>query len=160
MESDPRTYEPKSDPRTRQPMNSYKYVRWRFIYELLFQTRQTVTCIVKWVVFRLVYFDPPTHDPSNRTQHDYHSYLWMTWKTRKALVFKNERRTVLVVANDISISTFNWIKNILNSSNYDWYVWCMFLFLNLLCNSSWASRLSFFVLIYCSPFKKKYMNKL
>lgn len=40
-----------------------------------------------------------------------YSTLWMTWKAINALVFRNEKRAVLNVTDDININIFTWIKS-------------------------------------------------
>lgn len=47
--------------------------------------------------------------------------LWMIWKSRNALVFRNERRAVLTVVDDICVSTFNWNKNRSKFKN-NWFI--------------------------------------
>lgn len=51
--------------------------------------------------------------------------LWFIWKAHNGVVLRNERRAVMVIADDIYVNTFNWIKLRSKFYNLDWSVWSM-----------------------------------
>lgn len=50
--------------------------------------------------------------------------LWAIWKTRNAIIFRNEERAIMIMV-DISALTFNWINNRSNLCKKDWASWRM-----------------------------------
>lgn len=46
--------------------------------------------------------------------------LWTILKERNAILFISVRRAYMLLAEDISIHTFNWIKNRSNCYMFDW----------------------------------------
>lgn len=61
-----------------------------------------------------------------------YSTLWMKLKAHNAIVFRNERRLVMLIEDDIRINTLSCIKNKSKLFKIDWSVWCMSLILNFI----------------------------
>lgn len=56
--------------------------------------------------------------------------FWIIRKARNAIIFKKERRAIMITVDDISLNIFNWIKSMLNCNSIVWHDWVLSLVLN------------------------------
>lgn len=55
-----------------------------------------------------------------------YSTFWMLWKEMNAIIFRNKRRAIMFLADDITTFTFKWITRRSKLKMVDWHICYVF----------------------------------